>query len=342
MKQPTPASQFVELSIRHPVIDVRSPGEFARGHIPGAKNVALLSDFERAEVGIAYSRRGRESAISLGRQIVHPKLDQLIESFHAHAPTPDVLVHCWRGGMRSRAVAEVLANSGFRPRTLLGGYKAFRQLAHRSFSQPRRVVILSGLSGSGKTHLLHALDSEGKQVIDLEGLARHRGSAFGGIGQPAQPTVEQFENELFCQWRGLDPNRVVWIESESRKIGQVVIPEPIWHQMVDAPAINLQVSREERIQFLVDEYGHLPAEELQLAVLKIEKRLGGERCNRALEALRSGDLHRLADIVLDYYDRAYSGANEKCQRRHVTRIKMSQEARGGHLRDVLELAEALV
>ncbi len=175
---------------------------------------------------------------------------------------PDLVVHCWRGGMRSQGFAGLLQQHGFRPRLLQGGYKAYRQAAHRCFAQPRRIIILSGHSGAGKTRLLDAMQVTGEQVIDLERLACHRGSVFGGIDQPPQPTVEQFENDLFLQWRDLDPHKPVWIEGESQLIGRVFIPQAVWEQMSTAAAIFVDVEREQRVQFLVEEYGDLPADEL--------------------------------------------------------------------------------
>ncbi len=323
----TSPDNFIELSEQYPVIDVRSPGEFASGHIPGASNVPLFTDEERAEVGTTYMQTGREAAICLGLEIVSPKIPQLLESTHAVSSAPEVLVHCWRGGMRSQSVARLLESDGFRPKTLDGGYKAFRRMAHRVLAEPRPIVILCGLSGSGKTRILLDLQADGEQVIDLEGLARHRGSAFGGIGQPSQPSTEQFENELFRSWRGLDPTRVVWLESESQLIGNVAIPQPIWQQMLDAPAIRLEVEREVRTEQLISDYGDLPPGEIELALGKIKKRLGGQRYNEAVAALTRGDLYALTNVVLDYYDRAYSRSCETISRPSVTRLTVATKDR---------------
>lgn len=298
-------------SNRLPIIDVRSPGEFKRGHIPNANNVPLLSDAQRAEIGTLYKNVGAEHAIIRGREMVHEKTGQLIDSVKSIVSGPDLLVHCWRGGMRSSGFAGLLQEYGFEPRLLQDGYKAYRQAAHRSFAQPRRIVILSGHTGSGKTQLLEGLRAAGQQVVDLEALARHRGSVFGGINQPSQPTVEQFENDLFRQWRELDPDLPVWIEGESQSIGRAIIPLPVWKQMSAAPAIVVKVNREQRIEFLVNEYGGLPAEELSHAIEKIKKRLGGARLRDALEALRRDDVHSFAGIALDYYDKAYTKSLEK-------------------------------
>ena len=180
-----------------PTIDVRSPGEFAAGHIPGAVNIPLFSDEERSQVGIAYKNQGRKHAIAIGLRLVGLKADELLHALDQFSEGEEVFVHCWRGGMRSEAFNWLASGTGLSAVRISGGYKAFRRAAHKSFAVPMKIVILSGYTGVGKTALLQDLRAEGEQVIDLESLACHRGSAFGGIGQPIQPTVEQFENELF-------------------------------------------------------------------------------------------------------------------------------------------------
>ena len=316
------ADTLVE-SDRFPTIDVRSPGEFKRGHIPAANNVPLLDDAERAEIGRIYKHVGSQAAITRGRELVGAKAEHLVDTVKAIVSGPDLVVHCWRGGMRSEGFAGLLQQHGFRPRLLQGGYKAYRQAAHRCFAQTRRIIILSGQSGAGKTRLLTALRAEGEQVIDLERLACHRGSAFGGINQSPQPTVEQFENDLFLQWQDLDPSKPVWIEGESRSIGKVFIPQPVWEQMSTAPAIFLDVQREQRVRFLVQEYGDLPVDELALAMRKISKRLGAVRLRAALEALQRKDLYAFAELALQYYDKAYSNSLQNSPRELVVYVPLS-------------------
>lgn len=334
----TDPREFIGLSSKFPVVDVRSPGEFSQGHIPGACSVPLFSDEERAKVGTTYKSLGRDPAISLGMKFVSPRTEQIVESVRALAPTPDVLVHCWRGGMRSEGVAQLLESNGFRPRTLQGGYKSYRREARRCFAEPRRIIVLTGLTGAGKTDFIEALHAKGEQVIDLEKLARHRGSAFGGIGQPLQPTVEQFENDLFDEWRDVDPHRLVWLEDESQAIGRVFLPEPFLAQMRNAPAIFLDVSRERRIEFLVQQYGQLPPSELALAIGKIKKRLGGDRLKAALESLEQDNLAKCVEIVLTYYDKAYLHAKENHPRGDVVMFPMSRAGQVELLPKLEELA----
>ncbi|MCA9213805.1 MAG: tRNA 2-selenouridine(34) synthase MnmH [Planctomycetales bacterium] len=294
-----------------PLIDVRSPAEFAAGHIPGANNVALFDDAERSEIGTLYKQAGREEAVTRGLAIAGPKAGSLVGAVRELAADRRAIVHCWRGGMRSEAFAWMLHQCEFDIAVLQGGYKSFRRAAHAEFESHRSLVTISGMSGSGKTQLLHALRDSGEQVLDLEAMANHRGSAFGGIGLPPQPTVEQFENELFLQWRNFDPDRPVWVESESQTIGRVYIPNPIFEQMVHSPAVVLEVDFEKRAEFLVQVYGGFQSQEFAASIEKIKKRLGGERYQRAMNAVERNDVLEVARISLEYYDRGYQRASAK-------------------------------
>jgi tRNA 2-selenouridine synthase len=325
-------ADFLTRSERNPVIDVRSPGEFAHGQIPGAHNVPLFSDEERAAVGTLYKQEGSEAAISLGMEYVMPRTEAIVAAVReiAVASQPanpssdesgqDVLVHCWRGGMRSDGVAKLLNENGFNAQRLEGGYKAYRQAGRECFEVPQTIAILTGLSGAGKTQVLLALQEAGEQIIDLEGLANHRGSAFGGISQPTQPTQEQFENILFHNWAKLDPRRVVWIESESQAIGTVRVTAGIWEQMTNAPSFFLDVPQQRRLDFLMEQYGDLPVEDLESAMGRIKKRLGGERHAHAVESLAKGDRRAFALIALQYYDKAYDNAKAKCLQNDIINV----------------------
>ncbi len=321
-----------------PTIDVRSPGEFASGHIPGAINVALFDDAQRAEVGTMYKQVGRPQAVVRGLQLVGSKADQLLKSVQTTGVGPEIVVHCWRGGMRSEGVAWFLEACGFQPQRLRGGYQAFRRAAHHSFADPKRIIILAGPTGAGKTQLLWSLRESGQQVIDLEQLAGHRGSAFGGISRPPQPTVEQFENDLFMQWRELDPDRPVWIECESQGIGRVFVPQGVWAQMSSAPAIFVEVDRQQRLEFLVTQYGGLPKDELAIAAGKLRKRFGGARLQSALEALEQDDLHTFAEIALQYYDKAYSRSLEKHPRSSINSIQLPAPGQTDSLEQLHQMA----
>lgn len=317
-------------------VDVRSPGEFEQGHIPNAVNIPLFDNTERAEVGTLYKKVGRQAAMVRGLEIVGAKANGLLKAIKAAQIEDKLLLHCWRGGMRSEALAWFFRQCGFQPRRLTGGYKAFRNSVHLGLSEPRRIVILSGATGVGKTQLLSSLRNAGEQVIDLEHLAGHRGSVFGGIGRPPQPTVEQFENNLFWQWRDLDPQRPVWIECESQAIGRVFIPRPVWDQMKTAPSVNIEVDRDKRIEFLLEEYGDLPVEELALAIGKVKKRLGGANLQAALTALDQNDLTAFTKLALDYYDKAYSLSLKKRPRPCTEQLQL---AKSGHTDSIANLTE---
>ena len=290
-----------------PVLDVRSPGEFARGHIPGAHNLPLFSDEERSEVGIMYKHQGRRAAVRHGLELVGPRLATLAEQAAALAEADASLrLHCWRGGLRSSSTAWLLETYDL-PCTLLdGGYKGFRRWLRQALAQPRPVVLLGGHTGSGKTDVLHALRVAGGQVLDLEGLAHHRGSSFGGLGQPRQPTTEQFENGIAMALQAVSPHRVLWIEAESVQVGCCRIPPELFHQMQRAPLVALQRPDHERLDHLLATYGPMPRQELMEATRRIGKRLGQQRTQQAVEAIAAGNLRLACQVILNYYDRTYA------------------------------------
>lgn len=305
-----------------PVVDVRTPSEHRKGHIPGAHNLPLFSDEERGIVGTAYHRQGREEALLRGLDLTGPKLRSLVEEAGRILRGREVVVHCWRGGMRSASMAWLLEFAGHTVYTLAGGYKAFRRAVRESFSRPVPVQLLGGMTGAGKTDLLHALAQHGQQVLDLEGLANHCGSAFGGIGRTEQPSQEHFENLLGTAWYGLDPGWPVWLEDESRHIGVVQIPAGVWAQMQQAPVYVLDVPAERRVASLTAQYGALPREALKAATLRIQRRLGGLRTRRVIEALDAGDLDAACSVLLTYYDRAYRHALRQREKNGIQVVEL--------------------
>lgn len=312
------------LSLQWPVIDVRSPGEYEHGHIPDAVNIPLFLNDERAHVGTVYKQQSREAAMEVGLTYVKPKLKDFITSSFAAAPEGRVVVHCWRGGMRSKAFAQHLADNGFKEvRVITGGYKAYRNHVLTSLAVPVKLNVLGGYTGSGKTEILQELKKNGHQVIDLEGLAHHKGSAFGGIGQAMQPTVEQFENNLHHEWRRLDLNQPIWLEDESFDIGRVKIPLPLYQQMREARLIFIEIPKEERAGFLVKEYGKCDPEALAAAIQRISKRLGGLRVKNALEHIQRQNFYEVALIALYYYDKTYLKGMTRRSRDKVLWISLS-------------------
>lgn len=300
------ADAFLKQSRVLPVFDVRSPTEFIQGHIPGALSVPLFTDEERARVGIRYKNSGRDFAVKLGLQIVGPKLSWYAEEAQRLAPARKVLVHCWRGGMRSESLAWLLHMSGFEVQLLEGGYKVYRSYIREQLAKPAHLMVLGGLTGSGKSAVLRELSTFGQQVIDLEFLANHKGSVFGGLGQPEQPSTEQFENNIYPVWEAFDLNKTIWVEDESRSIGSVNIPEVLFHTMMRSPIAVMQVPLEIRVERLVKEYADMPQEGLSDAIMRIRDSLGGPSTREAMEALGNGNFHTIARLALVHYDRLYS------------------------------------
>jgi tRNA 2-selenouridine synthase len=303
--------EFLQKSLQIPIIDVRSEGEFAQGHIPSAINIPLFDNQERAEVGTIYKNESKEEAILRGLEFVGPKMADFVRKARSIALENQVLVHCWRGGMRSGSFAWLMHTAGLSAFTLQGGYKAYRQYVIESFNIPAQILILGGETGSGKTEILRELAKLGEQVIDLEAMAHHKGSAFGSIGQSKQPSSEHFENMLSAYWAKLDFNKVIWLEDESISIGSVQIPQNLWFRMKSSPILRITVPRNLRIQRLVNEYGNLDKDALIQSIIKIQKKLGGLAVKQAIEALESGNPAQTADIILQYYDNTYNLHHQK-------------------------------
>ena len=318
-------AEFLQRARSVPVIDVRAPKEFRQGHIPGAISMPLFDDDERAIVGITYTRMGREEAVLKGLEIIGPRLPEIAGQGREYAKDGELLVHCWRGGMRSEAMAWLLQLSGIKTSVLAGGYRAYRHYIRESLSLGSPVIVLGGMTGSGKTELLQHLSTLGEQVLDLEALANHKGSAFGSMGQPDQPTTEQFENDLAFQWLALDPKKPVWIEDESRNIGKVIIPEPLFNKMIGAPVVFIEVPFELRVKRLSEEYGSFETSDLAELIRKISRRMGGDKANEAIQALERGNIGEAVSIVLHYYDKSYQYGLSKREKNRMQMIKVENE-----------------
>lgn len=305
MSQKIFAKEFYNLSKKIRVIDVRSPKEFETGHIPGAHNIPIFSNEERAIVGTKYKQEGREPAILVGLEIVGSKLRNFADTARKLSKDNQLLVHCWRGGMRSSSMAWLFEMAGIKTYILEGGYKAFRNYGKSQLAASKKLIILGGLTGSGKTETLLKIKEHGEQVVDLEGLAHHKGSAFGALGQEPQSTNEQFENNLIYEWLSLDISKPIWLEDESHSIGSNWIPNELFSTMRESPVVKMELNKEERIKRLVNEYAGFDAKFLENCILKIGKKLGGQNVKAAMESLENGDLGRVADITLVYYDKSY-------------------------------------
>jgi tRNA 2-selenouridine synthase len=299
------AEEFLRTIETTPCFDLRSPAEFERGHIPGAVNIPLFDNEERARIGTLYRQKGRAVAMEIGLEIVASKVILMLNSFKQHAPGMRIALHCWRGGMRSSSVAWMLDLYGFHVSTLKGGYKAYRHHQEICFQQFSNIRILGGYTGSAKTELLLALKQEGHQVIDLEGIARHRGSAFGWIKDAEQPSSEQFMNEVFHQLRQLNPEQPVWMEDESRSIGCVYLSPTLFARIKSSPMLMLDIPQAERILYLKQIYGDVSPGEVRSIIDKLQKRMGGQHVKAALQALDEGNSAEVLRLLLNYYDKSY-------------------------------------
>ncbi|MBS1536166.1 MAG: tRNA 2-selenouridine(34) synthase MnmH [Bacteroidetes bacterium] len=336
-----PIEEFLREAQSKPIFDVRTPSEFAHAHIPTAKNLALFSDEERAIIGTAYKLESREKAIMHGFEFFGPKMKLLVETALEQTDSKNVLVHCWRGGMRSSAIAWLLNFYGITTHTLVGGYKSFRNYALQSFGTLQPMIIIGGKTGSRKTLILNELKKLNQQTIDLEGIALHKGSAFGALGMPAQPSQEQFENSLAVEYRALDRHQNLWLEDESRKIGMAMIPENLFKQLRSAPVVVLEVPIEQRVTALVEDYGTANQEELRSSILKIRERLGGLQTKMALEELDRERMAECFEILLNYYDKSYQFGLDKRdpETLHSLHITSSDSAENARL--VLDFAQSI-
>lgn len=313
-------AQLRSIQKTHPLIDVRSPSEYQKGHIPGAISLPLFTDEERAKVGTLYKRRGQRSAVTLGLKLVGPKLADFTRQAYALTKNDRLALYCWRGGMRSNSMAWLFRTAGLQVEVLDGGYKAFRQSANELFESHGKLRVLGGPTGSQKTRVLHELRKLGEQVIDLEAIARHKGSAFGNPDELEQPSTEHFANLVWDAWADFDPEGEVWIEDESRTIGTVWLPEKLYKRIRNGRIIVAEKPIEERSRFLASDYGGADPEILKEGFRKISKRLGGQHVIAATEAIERGDYNTAASIGLHYYDKTYSYGLDRREQAQILRF----------------------
>jgi len=297
------------------IIDVRSPAEFEHAHIPTALNLPLFNNEERAFIGTTYKKQSREAAIKAGLPLFGTKMLSIIEKVESWIKNkqkendltkPSIYVHCWRGGMRSAAVAWLLDLYGYKVIQLTGGYKAYRNWVLEQFTVTYPLKVLGGYTGSGKTEILQALQEKNYAVIDLEGLAHHKGSAYGAIGQLPQPSQEMFENILADKLFEVNKKqKSIWIEDESQRIGKVLIPTPLFHLMRNSTCYFMTIPFEQRLAFIVQGYGKFDAQSLIEATERIQKRLGGLETKNAVAHIMQGELKEAFSILLKYYDKWY-------------------------------------
>jgi tRNA 2-selenouridine synthase len=293
------------------IIDVRSEGEYEQGHFPGAYSIPILNNEERAAVGTCYKRKGNAAAVLLGYELVGTKFGTYIQAAKKVAPNKVIGIYCWRGGLRSNIMASLLKSAGFTVYILAKGYKSYRHWALFQLQQPKYIKVLGGHTGSAKTEMLQWLAEQGEQVIDLEKLANHRGSAFGHIGLGNQPTKEHFENMLALEWSQMSRMKPLWLEDENRMIGHISLPDNVYVQIRESKLYKMMVPENERALHILNTYGKMPVESLAAATTSIKKRLGDALYREAISLLESGDLAGWLRIVLHYYDKAYEHGNAK-------------------------------
>jgi len=329
---------FLKLSLKNPVLDVRSPSEYIHAHLPAAFSVPVFTDEQRAVIGTAYVQQSRQTAVDFGlnyfseRMKIIPSdvlniLNQLKKDTGFSNNT--LLIHCWRGGMRSDAVAWLLNLYGYKIYLLKGGYKAFRRWSLDQFEKRYALKVLGGFTGSGKTEVLKELKRKGKTVINLEGIANHKGSAFGGLGERSQPSHEMFENMLALElWKiknqmyngdaqtKINDNEI-WLEDESVHIGRVGIPKIFWQQMRNSPLYFLDIPFDERVKYIVNNYGSFDKEELINCVLRIQKRLGGLNTQNVIRFFNEEKFTDAFSILLKYYDKMYAESLQNRENKEV-------------------------
>ena len=310
------------------VIDVRSPSEFLDDHIPGAVNMPVLSDVERADIGTIYKQQSSFLARKKGAALVARNIaGHLDNQLKKVGPEFSPLIHCWRGGQRSRAFAQICSEIGWKSYTLKGGYKSYRRSVLRDLEEIATTlvfIVIAGRTGSGKTDILKELKHEGAQVLDLEGLAVHRGSLLGRIENRLQPSQRLFESNLCSDLSKFDLKKPIYVESESSKIGNVQIPKDIWKQIVAAPMISIITPTPSRAIYLLSEYKHLMVDisDLNKLVSGMAQRHGQARTKVWRDLIKAKNWQSLAENLLKtHYDPAYDKSILRHNRLVLAEIK---------------------
>lgn len=333
------------------IIDVRSPSEFAEDHIPGAINLPVLNDEERAVIGTMYVQDDSFKAKRLGAALVaRNSADHIEKRLSDRDGAWRPLVYCWRGGQRSGSFASILSQIGWRTELLQGGYKSYRKLVVEALYQKpvhQRVILIDGNTGTAKTEILLALKDAGGQVVDLEGLAAHRGSLLGAV-KGGQPSQKAFESALAMELTTLDPSKPLFLEAESNKIGDILIPPMLWKAMMAAPRITISASLESRADFLMRSYSDL-LEDIEALKGRIEK-LGPYQPKELVEhwlALASNEeFHQLAlELMETHYDPRYAKTYARTEREEIGTVILEdlkeETLLGQAVGRILDLSKAL-
>jgi len=307
------------------IVDVRSPAEYDKGHIPGAINLPLFNNEERKIIGTLYHQYSSDEAFQKGLELAGSKLSGYVRDIRLKTVNKNLLIYCWRGGMRSESLSNLLSISGFDVLRLSGGYKAFRNFMLKYAGNQYRFIVIGGMTGSGKSSILREIGKKGFRILDIEEISSHKGSVFGHLGQTSQPTNEQFENDIFFKLNALNNKQPVWVEDESRSIGSNQIPESIFNTIIISPLILIELSKTLRVKRLVHEYARFDPSMLQISIEKISKRLGDLNTRLAKEAILQSRFDIAAGIALDHYDKAYTFSVNKRKPETVYRLKTEKD-----------------
>ena len=313
------------------IIDVRSPVEFADDHIPGAINLPVFSNEERAYIGTIYKQDSpfkarREGAALVSQNVARHIQDSLLDRPENWRP----LIHCWRGGQRSRAFAHICGEIGWASFLLDGGYKSYRNAILDTLKEDLshlKICIIAGATGSGKTHLLHALHRNGAQILDLEGLANHKGSLLGAVPDSPQPSQRFFESQLVEAIHDLDISKTIFIEAESSRVGEISLPKTLWHAMAGAQMVELSTPTPIRLTLLKADYTHLmhpDSPDLHKLITGMSARHGYEVTNRWQNALETQNYDNFIEALLtDHYDPAYHKASLRHSRIKIGSVRLT-------------------
>lgn len=299
-------------------IDVRSEDEFHEGHFSGVVNIPILNNEHRHQVGLTYKQQGQDIAIQMGHQLVDPLKPQLIAQWQQASQNQEVLVYCWRGGLRSKISCQWMQENQIANARVEGGYKALRAIVRRYFSQAWKLVVVTGMTGSQKTEIIKRVPNH----VDLEGLANHRGSAFGLLIQTQQPRQGTFENNLSVALSHVPSQQHLILEDESRLVGDCVVPPDLYSQMAQAPLVLVESSVQARAEHIFTSYVQLSLakaergkvrEHFQSSLLRISRKLGGLLTDQLLKVMSEAFFHNDADLhkqwieslLVNYYDKMY-------------------------------------
>jgi len=321
-------------SFKGPLIDVRSPSEYYKGHMPNSINIPLFDNDERSIIGTIYKKEGRKKAVIEGLKFFEKKMELLldnlfmnIDSYKSISENKNkelfIRIYCSRGGMRSQSIAWLLEKFKLNTLTLNGGYKMYRRWVLDIFSKKWNIVIIGGKTGTGKTRLLSLLEKYKYQTIDLEGFACHRGSTFGALGMKEQPSNEKFENQIAEKLYSFKSSNNIFVEAESANIGKCKIPHEFFNQMKTSRRIEILRSESNRLDELINTYSVFNKEDLKESVLRIKKRLGPQRTKIALESIEEEKWDLVCKSVLDYYDRCYE--YEKVGKENISLLDLTDK-----------------